>query len=319
MSLSSARTFKLALPDLVSNSYFPAIAAVELGMFKQCGLDVSLEMVYPAPACYDALRDCQVDFVAGSAHLPLGAFPGWRGARLLCSLSQGMYWFLVLRKRLRATRGDLSILDGMRIVAAPGVDLGFRALLDAAGIDPVEHNIEIAPLPGGVAAGVSFGVAAARAMEAGKIDGFWANGMAAAVAVDSGAGDIILDVRRGDGPPSAFAFTQPSLACRAELAESDPEIVQAAVGAIMQTQKALREDPSLATRVGQAWFPAQEARLIQGLVERDLDYYHAHIDTAFIDAMQAFAMRIGTLDQALPADMIVDRGCRLLWESPQPS
>lgn len=66
----------MALPDLVSNSYFPAIAAVELGMFKECGLDVSLEMVYPAPACYDALRDCQVDLVAGSAHLPLGAFPG---------------------------------------------------------------------------------------------------------------------------------------------------------------------------------------------------------------------------------------------------
>ena len=28
-------TFKVALPDLVSNSYFPAIAAVELGHFKE--------------------------------------------------------------------------------------------------------------------------------------------------------------------------------------------------------------------------------------------------------------------------------------------
>ena len=35
---------KLAVPDLISNSYFPAAAAVELGFFKQEGLDVDLEV-----------------------------------------------------------------------------------------------------------------------------------------------------------------------------------------------------------------------------------------------------------------------------------
>ena len=34
---------KLAVPDLISNSYFPAVAAVELGLFAKQGLDVSLE------------------------------------------------------------------------------------------------------------------------------------------------------------------------------------------------------------------------------------------------------------------------------------
>src|SRR5215831_6196394 len=38
---------KLAVPDLISNSYFPAVAAVELGFFKEEGLDVSLELVFP--------------------------------------------------------------------------------------------------------------------------------------------------------------------------------------------------------------------------------------------------------------------------------
>ena len=31
---------KLAVPDLISNSYFPAVAAVDLGFFKAEGLDV---------------------------------------------------------------------------------------------------------------------------------------------------------------------------------------------------------------------------------------------------------------------------------------
>ena len=62
---------KLAVPDLISNSYFPAVAAVELGFFKAQGLDVDLEMVFPVDAAYRALRDGTVDFVGGVR--PFGA------------------------------------------------------------------------------------------------------------------------------------------------------------------------------------------------------------------------------------------------------
>ena len=48
---------KVVIPDLVSNSYFPAIAAVELGFFKQEGIDAELELIYPVGKCYEALRD----------------------------------------------------------------------------------------------------------------------------------------------------------------------------------------------------------------------------------------------------------------------
>ena len=38
---------KIAIPDLVSNSYFPAVAAVDLGFFKEEGLDMELELIFP--------------------------------------------------------------------------------------------------------------------------------------------------------------------------------------------------------------------------------------------------------------------------------
>jgi NitT/TauT family transport system substrate-binding protein len=66
---------KLAVPDLISNSYFPAAAAVELGLFARQGLDVSLELIFPVDKAYQCLRDGQVDFVDGSAHSALAAFP----------------------------------------------------------------------------------------------------------------------------------------------------------------------------------------------------------------------------------------------------
>ena len=72
---------KLAVPDMISNSYFPAIAAIELGFFKEEGLDVELELIFPVDKAYAALRDGAVDFVGGSAHSALAAFPQWQGVQ----------------------------------------------------------------------------------------------------------------------------------------------------------------------------------------------------------------------------------------------
>ena len=126
---------KLAVPDMISNSYFPAEAAVELGFFKAEGLDVSLELIFPVDKAYAALRDGAVDFVGGSAHSALAAFPEFHGVKLICAQAQGMYWFLVMHADLKAGRGDVSAVKGRRIGAAPWVDKGLRALLTEAGID----------------------------------------------------------------------------------------------------------------------------------------------------------------------------------------
>ena len=199
---------KLAVPDLISPSYFPVVAAVELGFFKAEGLDVELELIFPVDAAYRALRDGAIDFVGGSAHAALSVFPEWKGVKLLCAQAQGMYWFLVMHADLRAARGDLQVVKGRRIGAAPWVDMGLRALLEAAGIDIQRDNVTIAPVPRAARRRrVNFGVTAAKRLEEREIDGFWANGMGAEIAVRGGFGTVVLDVRRGDGPKSAFDYT----------------------------------------------------------------------------------------------------------------
>ena len=130
---------RFAIPDLVSNSYFPAIAVVEFGYLQDQGYDASLELLYPVPATMAALRDGNLDFVAGAAHATLTAFPEWQGGKLLAALAQHMYWFLVLRSDLGAGRGDLQAIKGLRIGAAPGVDLGLHQLLLDAGMDPAGY------------------------------------------------------------------------------------------------------------------------------------------------------------------------------------
>src|SRR5690348_15705259 len=96
------RTVKLAIPDLISNSYFPTAAAIELGFFRGEGIDSQLELIFPVDKAYIALAEGKVEFVGGSAHSVLAAFPEWQGARLLCAQAQGMYWFLVMHARFNA-------------------------------------------------------------------------------------------------------------------------------------------------------------------------------------------------------------------------
>ena len=307
---------KLAVPDMISNSYFPAIAAIELGLFREQGLDVSLELIYPVDKCYAALRDGAVDFVGGAAHAALSAFPQWRGAKLLCAQGQGMYWFLVMHKDFGARRGDVSVVKGKSIGAAPWVDVGLRRLLVEAGLDLERDRVNIAPVPGAVGAGVNFGVTAAKALEDRKIDGFWANGMGAEVAVRRGVGTVVLDVRRGDGPAPAFNFTMAAIATTERLIERSPDTAAGAVRAMVKTHAALKADAARATAIGRKLFPPAEAELIAELIRRDLPYYDAAISESFVAGMNRFCRDIGILKGDTPYESVVATQFAPLWKAP---
>jgi NitT/TauT family transport system substrate-binding protein len=304
---------RIAVPDLISNSYFPAVAAVELGFFNDEGLDAELQLLFPVPKTMEALRDNDLDFVAGAAHATLHAFPNWKGAKLLAALAQNTYWLLVLRSNLSAELGDVEAVKGLRIGAAPGPDSTLRRLLAEAGIDLEKDRVDVGPVPGSTGAGVSFGVNAARALEEGTIDGFWANAMGSEIAVRNGVGTVVLDVRRGIGPPASQHYTFPALVTTDELIARDPETVRAAVRAIVNVQRALRADPSIATKVGERLFPPMEAGMIAALIERDLPFYDPGISEVAVTDMNQFAKDIGLLTEDVPYDQVVAAQFSSLW------
>ena len=287
---------RVAIPDMVSPSYFPAIAAVELGFFAKEGFDATVELIFPVTRTFEELREGRIDFVGGAAHAALSAFRDWHGCKLLCALSQNMYWFLVVRKDLQAKRGDLRILKGLRIGAAPGPVDGLRRMLAESGIDP-EREVKICPVPGSSGSGVSFGMAAAKALESGAVDGFWANGMAAEVAVRGGFGALVVDARRGDGPRGAQHYTFPALVATEQRIDGNPESVAAAVRAVVAAQGALKRDPSLAVRAAKRHFPMPELELIAELVRRDAPYYDPLISRGSVRALNGFARASGLLSR----------------------
>jgi ABC-type nitrate/sulfonate/bicarbonate transport system substrate-binding protein len=305
--------FRLAVADLDSPSYFVATAAVELGFFKEEGVDVVLEHSYGARNGPERLRDGSLHFFGGPAFAATRAFPAWQGAKLVCALAQHSYWFLGVRADLDVKRGDLGALKGLRISSSMQFPvLGLRHLLADAGIDLVRDKVEIVPPPPTVE-GRFMGHAGVDAIAHNLADAFWGNGMRVAIGEARGIAKLHLDLRRGDGPPGARTYNFAALTTTERLIEERPQVAAGAVRAIVKAQAALKAEPSRATAIAQRLFPAEEVPLIAPLIERDAPFYGATISPEAVDGLNKFAKAAELIDEAVPYDRLVATQFKDLW------
>jgi ABC-type nitrate/sulfonate/bicarbonate transport system substrate-binding protein len=300
---------RLTVSDVVSPSYFVATAAVDLGFFRAEGLQVDL---VPSPAdASQALRAGEVDFIGGSPYIALSGFPEWRGGRVLCALAHHTYWFLAVRAGIPGRRGDLSVLRGLRISAAPAPGLALKLLLTRAGFDLERDGIQIVATPHHESGNWAWdGI---HAIQQGLADAYWGNGMRAGLGVRHGVARVLLDVRRDGGPPGARGFTFPALVATARLVRDHPDDAAGAVRAIVKTQRALQADPALAAAVGRRLFPPEEAELISGQVARDARYYRPRVTRRMIDDTADFARALGLLSASVSYEEVVALQFKELW------
>ena len=200
-----------------------------------------------------------------------------------------MYWLLVMRSDLEAAPGDVNVVKGQTIGAAPLVALGLQRMLIESGIDLERDAVRIRRRSRRERAGGVFGVAAARLRS--SRDSSTASGRMRMGAENGGAAQhrkIMLDVRRGIGPSLAFHYTMPVLPGDRSI-ESNADMIAAGVRAVVRAQRALKQDVGLAAQVGRALFPPQEAGLIVDVVARDLPYYDPVISEEAVARMSRFA------------------------------
>ncbi len=311
--------FRLAVADLDSPSYFVATAAVELGFFKEEGIDIELDRAYGALNGPERLRDGDVHFLGGPAYMATRAFPGWNGARLLCALARYSYWFLAVRADLDVKRGDLAALKGLRISSSTAFpETGLRHLLREAGIDVERDRVAIVPLPATTDAHLKYRVGV-EALEQNIADAYWGNGMRLAIGEKLGLAKLHLDLRRGDGPPGARFYNFAALTATARLIEEQPEVAAGAVRAIVKAQAALKAHPSRATAIGERLFAPEAASLIAGLVARDAPFYDATISAEAVDGINKFALAVGMLSRPISYDRLVAAQFRDLWRGSAPA
>jgi NitT/TauT family transport system substrate-binding protein len=305
--------YRLVVADLDSPSYFVATAAVELGFFRQEGIDAEVERAYGALNGPERLRNGEVHFLGGPAYMATRAFPGWKGAKLLCALAQYSYWFLAIRADLDVKRGDVAALKGLRISSSTAFpEVGLRHLLKQGGIDLERDKVSIVPMPSTKDEHFKYRVGV-DALAQNIADAYWGNGMRLAIGQKLGVAKVHLDLRRGDGPPAARYYNFAALTTTERLIEQHPDIAAGAVRAIVKTQKALKADPSRATAIGERLFAPEAAALIADLIARDSPFYDATIPAQAVDGINTFAMANGLLTEPIAYDRLVATQFQDLW------
>jgi len=301
---------RVTVSDVVSPSYFVALAAVELGYFKAEGVDA--EFVLPPPDGSKALRAGEIDFLGASPYVAFMDFPGWREGKVLCALSQHTYWFLAVRAALGARKGDVNAVKGLRLSASAQPGMALQRVLKIGGIDFARDNVRIVPPPRPT--DHNHARVGAQALDEDLADGFWGNGMRAEYAVRRGLATVLLDVRRGDGPKGAEDYTFPALVTTEQLTRDHPEAAAGAVRAIVKTQQALRADPALSAKAAARLFPTEEAGMITELITRDLPFFDAAVTREAIAGASQFAQALGLLKGPVSYEQVVATELAPLWK-----
>jgi ABC-type nitrate/sulfonate/bicarbonate transport system substrate-binding protein len=98
------------------------------------------------------------------------------------------------------------------------------------------------------------------------------------------------------------------------LISEHPKVAAGAIRAIVKAQKALKANPLISTEIGRRLFPADEAELIAGLIERDAPFYDAEISRSAVDGLMNFAKGYGLIENAVAYEDLVATQFSDLWK-----
>ena len=139
------------------------------------------------------------------------------------------------------------------------------------------------------------------------------NTLGCELAIQLGAGSVIVDARRGDGPIGAGNYSFAALATTESNIERNPDRIEAVIRAIVWAQSIIRSEPQRAAEVVRTLFPTTEAELIAQILARDAEVYRSSIPASAIDGMNRFATAMGLILSPVPYDQVVATQLQHLW------
>jgi len=265
-----------------SLTYFPLHAARELGYFDEEGISVTFFDVEEHGAL-EALGGGRADLVGAPAALAIEASRRGPRVQLVMAVQARSAAVLVARGEAGLAPGAVAALRGRR-VAAPegqrGLELALRAILRGAGLAP-GRDVRLEA------------VAARRilaALQAGRVDAAILPGEMAAQAIERQRfAAVLVDLRRGEGPPAAQAVAMPTLQGMSETLTRRRDAVRRAVRAVTRAQRRLRGDTEFAAQVAERALRGADPQLIRAVLEAEAPGYRpavsreavAHLISAF--------------------------------------
>jgi aliphatic sulfonates family ABC transporter substrate-binding protein len=245
----------------------PPLLALELGFFREAGLDVKPSEFGQGTEVRNALAAAAIDlgsmadvpFLIGAAKSPLRgiALTSWGGERQK-----------IMVAARSAIRG-IADLKGKRVASQAGssLDATFREVLRQHGVDPSEVNIFNLRLPD-----------MPSALASGSVDAMVDIEPFNALAEERGTARKLMDFGRESLAPYV-------LVARQDVIERAPETVVASLRALLRAQAALRERPDEAAETLGRILARKGSALPASVIRKNLleAHYTADVDPPMMD------------------------------------
>jgi NitT/TauT family transport system substrate-binding protein len=215
----------------------PVYVAYDQGIYKKHGLDVELANITSGPDTVAAVLSGSVTFMLNSGDNLMRAMDnGSPPLKIVVGNLGQMPFTLIARKDMPApnkTKGYPDVMKDLKgktvgVVARGGsVDFIMRAMLRDGGLDPDKDVKWVA---------VGTAPTAVPAMQNGQIDAYLAFEPFQTIAMTQlGIGQVLVDLRKGEGPRQFRDFPYNFYSGRADWIESHPDIVERYVAAMAES------------------------------------------------------------------------------------
>jgi NitT/TauT family transport system substrate-binding protein len=287
-------------------SFLALYAAEQLGYFKAEGLTAQFADFEGGAEVTTAMVGGSIDMGGTYIERPMILAEKGFGAKNLLAILNRNPIFLVVKKNLAVT--DVKGLKGTKVGmtrAGSATDLALRALLKDAGLEP-DRDVAL------IAVGSS--TSAAAALRAGQIDGFMGGEPGGAIVVHQlKLGRYFIEPMRDQGPAFLRHMTFPTLQTSDRYIQSNPQIVERVVRAVVQTQKRLRDDPDAAVSVAQRMFPALDVELLRNIIAVYRKAYFPAITEEALRTVNEYQKQAGVVRTDFAYDKMVAVQYKTLW------
>jgi NitT/TauT family transport system substrate-binding protein len=287
-------------------SFLALYAAEQLGYFKTEGVTAQFADFEGGAEVTTAMVGGSIDMGGTYIERPMILAEKGFGAENLLAILNRNPIFLVVKKNLAVT--DVKGLKGTKLGmtrAGSATDLALRALLKDAGLEP-DRDVAL------IAVGSS--TSAAAALRAGQIDGFMGGEPGGAIVVHQlKLGRYFIEPMRDQGPVFLRHMTFPTLQTSDRYIQSNPQIVERVVRAVVQTQKRLRDDPDAAVSVAQKMFPALDVELLRNIIAVYRKAYFPAITEEALRTVNQYQKQAGVVKSDFAYDKMVAVQYKTLW------
>jgi NitT/TauT family transport system substrate-binding protein len=287
-------------------SFLALYAAEQLGYFKTEGVTAQFADFEGGAEVTTAMVGGSIDMGGTYIERPMILAEKGFGAKNLLAILNRNPIFLVVKKNLAVT--DVKGLKGTKLGmtrAGSATDLALRALLKDAGLEP-DRDVAL------IAVGSS--TSAAAALRAGQIDGFMGGEPGGAIVVHQlKLGRYFIEPMRDQGPAFLRHMTFPTLQTSDRYIQSNPQIVERVVRAVVKTQKRLRDDPDAAVSVAQRMFPALDVELLRNIIAVYRKAYFPAITEEALRTVNEYQKQAGVVRTDFAYDKMVAVQYKTLW------